>query len=174
MRAAGLLEERAEKEVTDSRAILAGAAARLPRAFDVRYRHPILPGDHFRMQPGFENFDQIEPGQLLARGDGAEIRSRWDARILMPLYQPLGNDGFFVVREFRPMWLGVSALLRRLRLDRIVHWLPGIKRHPERADTLVVDRKVARWRSLELLHLLGFRRKRIVGNVLLVSRRKHS
>jgi len=81
-------------------------------------------------------------------------------------------DGFFVVREFRTEWLKLSALLRHLRLDSIAHWLPGVTRHPRRPDTLVVDRKVALWYSMETLHLLGFRRMRQVGGVLLVSRRR--
>ena len=43
----------------------------------------------------------------------------------MPLYQPQGDDGFFVMREFRPFWLRVSSLLRRARADLLFRLLPA-------------------------------------------------
>ena len=170
----GILERRSDPNVLGSAARLAQAADSLPRILEVLYRHPVSKQDAFRMEPGFLNFQPIQPAQLLARDRTGEIRSRWQGRILMPLYQELGEDGFFVVREFKPGWLKISSLLRRLRLDAIAHWLPGISRHPTRPDTFVVDRKIARWFTTELLHLLGFRKRRAVGDVLLVSRRRHS
>ncbi len=172
--ASGLIDAGAVDRVGESRDLLSRATRSIPRALEVRYRHPILPGDSFRMEPGFANFDPVSPGQLLARDRSGPVRSRWQGQILMPLYQELGNDGFFIVRRFRPVWLWLSAALRRARLDAIPHWLPGVSRHPTRPDTLVVDRKVARWFALESLHLLGFRRKRTRGDLLMVSRRMPS
>ncbi len=169
--AAGLIDERDTPEVSRSREILAAATARVPRIMDVRYRHPVLNGDAFKMKLGFENFDPVTSGQLLARDQNGDIHSRWQGRVLMPLYQEQGNDGFFIVREFRPEWLKLSAALRYLRLDAIVHWLPGVSRHPTRPETLVVERKLLRRYSMDVLHLLGFRRVRSVGGVLMVSRR---
>lgn len=157
----------------EARTLLRHSAGSMPRVLEVLFRHPVSADDEFRMEPGFVNLQRIQVGQLLARDRNGEIHSSWNARLLMPLYQELGNDGFFVVREFTPLWLKISALLRHLRLDAIVHWLPGIAKHPNRPDTLVVDRRVARWRSLELLHLLGFRKRRSLGGLLLVSRRRH-
>ena len=72
---------------------------------------------------------------------------------------------------FRPFWLRLSAQLRALGVDRYVHWLPGVRRHPEHADSLVVNRRVARWYALQLLHLLGFRREIEAGDTLVVQRR---
>ncbi len=170
--AAGLIQEHNAPRVRRSREILARTASSLPRVMEVYYRQPILPDDDFRMEPGFDNFDRIAPGRLLARNRSGEIRSRWYGRLLMPLYQQQGSDGFFVVRELRTEWLALSAVLRRLHIDAIVHWLPGVTRHPTRPETLVVDRRVARWYSVEVLHLLGFRRRRSIGGVLMVSRRR--
>ncbi len=167
---AGLLGED-DARVARSQSVLTRNAASVPRFLEVRYRHVVSPVDRFEMEPGFDSFDIVRPGQLLGRDRDGEIRSRWNARILMPLYQELGDDGFFIIREFKPIWLRVSALLRYLRADAVVHWLPGISRHPTRPDTLIVDRRIARWYSLDLLHLIGYRRKRAFGKALLVSRR---
>jgi succinylglutamate desuccinylase len=170
---AGLLEED-DARVERSLSVLADSAEFAPRFLEVRYRHAISTVDRFEMEPGFESFDTIRPGQLLGHDRNGEIRSRWNGMILMPLYQELGDDGFFIVREFKPVWLRISALLRYLRADAIVHWFPGVSHHPTRPDTLIVDRRIARWYSLELLHLIGYRRKRAFGKALLVSRRGHS
>lgn len=67
------------------------------KTFKILYRHELKKSDSFEMQPGFENFSKIKKGQLLAMENGAEIRSSWDAYIFMPLYQPLGDDGFFII-----------------------------------------------------------------------------
>jgi hypothetical protein len=78
-----------------------------------------------------------------------------------------------LVREVKPFWLNVAAGMRQLRLERVLPWLPGIRRHPERPETLIVDPKIARWFVVELFHLLGFRRQRSEGGKLIVSRRPH-
>ena len=69
------------------------------KTFKIIYRHGLEDDNEFKMEPGFKNFEEISKGQLLAVQDGKEIRSEWDARIFMPLYQSQGNDGFFVIRE---------------------------------------------------------------------------
>lgn len=172
--AAGLVDGGRHPRVRAATRHLAAQVRGLPSALEVLYRHPVTEGDGFAMRPGFENFARIDKGQVLASDDEGEIRSRWDARLLMPLYQRLGDDGFFVVREFSRFWLAISRALRRLGADRIVHWLPGVSRHPSRPDTRVIDRRIARWRTLQVLHLLGFRRHRQLGEILLVSRRESS
>ena len=69
------------------------------KTFKIIHRHGLEEVSEFKMQPGFKNFEKISEGQLLATQDGEELRSRWNARIFMPLYQSQGNDGFFVVQE---------------------------------------------------------------------------
>ena len=68
----------------------------LPRFLSVKYRHPVSDGDEFLMKPGFSNFDPVEAGQLLAWDKRGEIRAPLSGRILMPLYQGQGTDGFFL------------------------------------------------------------------------------
>ena len=91
----------------------------------------------------------------------------------MPLYQEQGNDGFFVVREFRTFWLRFSTHLRRAGADRFVHLMPGVRRLKGREHALLVNRGVAKWFALQFLHLLGFRKLRARGSRLLVTRRHH-
>ena len=69
------------------------------KTFEILYRHGLEDSDVFEMQPGYENFQKIEKGELLAKQNGKEVLSEWDAYIFMPLYQSQGNDGFFVVQE---------------------------------------------------------------------------
>lgn len=153
--------------------VLGRVAASMPRVFEILHRHSITTGDGFEMEPGFRNLDRVSPGQLLARDRHGEIRSRWSGWMVMPLYQRLGSDGFFIGRPVLPIWMWLSSALRRLRLHTLVHWLPGVRHHPERPDTLVVDRRVARWLAMDVLHLLGYRKVRALGQLLLVSRRRH-
>lgn len=168
----GLLREEDLKGVADARKLLRGDTRRLPRVLEMRYRHPVDDHDGFRMEPGYENFQRVRRGEPLARDRDGEVVAPESARILMPLYQAQGHDGFFVVREFRPFWLHLSTGLRRLHLASVVHWLPGIRKLPERDDALVVDQRIARWYALQLLHLLGFRKHLEHGDELVVVRRR--
>ena len=71
----------------------------LPHAIEVYHRHGIVPEDDFRMAPGFANLQSIRRGTLLARDRRGEIRADEDCLLVMPLYQGLGDDGFFLGRE---------------------------------------------------------------------------
>ena len=69
------------------------------KTFEIIHRHEIMPDDDFKMKPGFDNFQKISKGELLAHNNGSELKSTWDAYIFMPLYQGQGNDGFFVIQK---------------------------------------------------------------------------
>ena len=71
----------------------------LPGQVTVLHRHKISEGDYFHMKPGYKNFHKIENGEILAKDKNGEIRSPFDGLIFMPLYQNIGNDGFFIVQE---------------------------------------------------------------------------
>lgn len=143
------------------------------RIIEVRYRHAITPEDEFLMNPGFENFDNIRRGQILAQDRKGQIRAPESGLLLMPLYQRQGADGFFIGREVAPFWLWLSKLLRKLRIGSFVHFLPGVRRMPADAESLLVNTRVARFLPLQIFHLLGFRKRRWRGNQLIVSRRRH-
>jgi len=78
---------------------LSQLGAGLPASYEVIYRYEIGEDEDFKMNPGYVNFQKISKGEILARSDGRNIVSEWDARIFMPLYQAEGKDGFFIVQE---------------------------------------------------------------------------
>ncbi len=169
---AQMIREEDAPEVAKARAILAESSRELPPVVEVRYRHPIVEGDGFQMKPGYRNFQAVRAGEVLAHDNNGPIRCPEDGFILLPFYQGLGNDGFFIGREVKVGWLRVSSVLRRMRLDALVHWLPGVSRHPTMKDNLVINQSRAKWYALEIFHLLGFRKRRVEGDRLIVGRRK--
>ena len=172
IRGAGLFGDRALPEADEAHRHLSAGFGSLPRVLEMRYRHPIEPFDGYVTRPGLANFQTVAAGEVLADDRHGQVVSPEDGRLLMPLYQDQGEDGFFVIREFSRLWLRVSEILRRLRVGRIVHWLPGVYRDPGLPGALVADRRVARWYALELFHLLGYRRHLEEGNRLVVVQRK--
>lgn len=78
---------------------LTADALGLPEILDVFYRHPVQADDQFEMEPGYFNFDFVRMGEILGHDKHGLIRAPQDARILMPLYQGQGNDGFFLGTE---------------------------------------------------------------------------
>lgn len=144
---------------------------RRPRVAEMRYRHPVEVGDGFQMEPGYSNFQPVAEGQLLAHDRRGPVTAPHAGRLLMPLYQSLGSDGYFLIRRVRPVWLRLSAFLRRWELSGLLPWLPGVHRTREGSEILVVDRGVARWLALEFFHLLGFRKVRERGRLLVLTRR---
>lgn len=141
--------------------------------FEVRYRHAIDLESDFEMRPGFNNFDPVRKGDVLARDKNGEVTAIESGSLLMPLYQKLGEDGFFIGRRISPFWLWLSGVLRGVGVQRVIHILPGVVRDPNDAATLIINTRVARLFPLQIFHLLGFRRRRWAGNKLVVSRRKH-
>lgn len=153
------------------RAHLRRATAGAPPIVEIVHRHAITAADRFVMAPGFVNFQAVKKGDLLAHDKNGELRAEQDCRMLLPLYQALGDDGYFLARPVRRFWLGVARRLRWLGLDRVVHWLPGVRRDPADPLTILVNPLVARWFVTEIFHLLGFRRLRQRGQRLAFSRR---
>ncbi len=97
LRAAGCLRP----EDVDSRheRMLRAFSEPLPKVTRLRHVHHIRPGDTFGMRPGYVNFQPIRRGEHLADDASGPVLAPEDGLILMPLYQPIGSDGFFVVQE---------------------------------------------------------------------------
>lgn len=71
----------------------------LPRSvYEIYFRYEIKKDEKFVMKPGFTNFQRIHKGELLAESNEQPIRSPHRSIIFMPLYQPQGDDGFFMIR----------------------------------------------------------------------------
>lgn len=86
--------------VEESHEILKRASVEMPHHLDVIYRHPIRREDEFQMEIGFKNFDRVSKGQPIAKDRNGMVFAPHSGRILMPLYQHQGNDGFFIVKDF--------------------------------------------------------------------------
>jgi len=153
---------------------LSDATRELPRIMEVRHRHEVRDGDGFRMRPGFDNFQKIRAGEIVAEDARGPIAAPEGGRMFLPLYQKWGDDGYFVVREIKPFWLKVSAALRELHLDRAAPLLPFVRKHPDRAGALIVHPFAARDSVIGLLHLLGFRKRVEDGTVLMIRRKDDS
>ena len=143
------------------------------RIFEVRYRHAITSNDDFEMKAGFDNFDPVKRGEVIGSDKKGSVTAGETGLLLMPLYQKLGEDGFFIGREIARTWLWLSGILRNIGFQKIVHFLPGVRRDPNDPATLIVNTRVASLFPLQIFHLLGFRRRRWSNNMLVVSRRRH-
>jgi len=169
---AGLLPERLVPEVIEARELLRRESGHLPRALEMRYKHDVNQGDAFAMSPGYANFHGVSEGQVVAHDRAGDIVATEDGRLLMPLYQEQGEDGFFLVRKFSPFWMTVSVMLRRAGVASFAHWLPGVQRAEATEDEVVVDKRVARFFARQLFHLLGFRQLEDAGDRLVMRRRR--
>ena len=169
---AGLLSREDTPEYERSLVLLAARSGGT-RIVEVRHRHAISPDDEFKMEPAFENFQTVKRGQVLARDNKGPIKAIESGMVLLPLYQRLGDDGFFLGRTVKPFWLKLSALLRRMKVGDYVHLLPGVRRQTMDSSSLTVDTRIARILPLQVFHLLGFRKLRWAKNVLIVNRRRY-
>ncbi len=175
--AAGMLEEAHVPGLEEHRRVLREATRGMPGVVEMRYRYGIEPNEQFRMEPGFRNFDPVERGQLMAWSAPREGRPEEPVYapqtgiLLLPRYQGQGADGFFVARRVRPVWLELSARLRRLGAERFLSWLPGVRALRKDGRALAVDRRVARFLAVQIFHLFGYRRRRSVGSQIVFSRR---
>ncbi len=182
--AAGFLDEQDVSDLEARRQRLRGTAWGLPEYCEIRFRYKVPEGTKFEMIPGYTNFHLVSRGMHLAdvsRPDTKdesgeeqvvkEVRCPHDGQLIMPRYQGQGNDGFFIGNEI-PLWaLRLSAAVRRLRLGPLLRALPGVSRDRSRARGLVIDKRIARWRTVEILHLFGYRRCAREGENLYFLRR---
>ena len=171
LEAAGLLPRPLRSRAERARELLRESRGEAPQLVEVLYRHRISEEDRFRMKPGYRSFAAVDEGEELAADKSGAVRSPRAARILMPLYQPLGDDGFFLAVPVPRFWFELSATLRRMRVDRVLAHLPGIRPYGDRPDTFLVSRRVARFLVPQLFHLLGYKRVDRGAKHLLYTRR---
>ncbi|HED09364.1 MAG TPA: aspartoacylase [Caldithrix abyssi] len=151
---------------------LAGQSNDGKHVFEIRFRYHRSAHENFIMRPGFVNFQKIKKGEILAENDKGAIHACEGGRIFLPLYQKQGEDGFFIIREINPFWLKVSARLRRYNVDRLLRFFPGITIDPAQPQRFKINRKIARWKVVDLFHLLGYRREKTTERYHYFIRRK--
>lgn len=129
--------------------------------YEVIHLHRIQQNDVFKMINGFKSFQPIKKGVLLAESNGEKIKSEKKGILFMPLYQEIGEDGFFIIRKVKPIFLRLSAILRKTKADNLLVLLPGIHWEDKRKHVLKVDLKIARFYVKQIFHLFGFRSKQV-------------
>ena len=140
--------------------------------YEIIYHYKIKEDEDFLMNPGFFNFQKVKRRQELATSEGEMVHAQKKGRMLMPRYQKLGDDGFFIIREIRPFYLRLSSTLRKIRLDHLLPILPGVSWLSKKRDTLIVNRKVAWLFAKQFFHLMGYRSKRLDKTHLVVKNRE--
>jgi predicted deacylase len=166
---AGLIAFDAVPEVKTSAALLRQRRGALPPYLEVISRHAISADDAFRMEPGFKNLNPATSGQLIARDRRGEIRAPKDGLVILPLYQGLGNDGFFWGRAVSRARMRTADILRVLKVDRLLGLLPGVLRDPSHPSRFIV-REVAQHYPRDMFHAFGYRRVRTREGKLTVER----
>ncbi len=170
MEQAGLVEKGSTPELGRSRGVLEEKRGDLPPWLEVVSRHAITAKDEFRMEPGFRCLDHAVKGQLLARDRNGEIRAKSDGMVILPLYQGLGDDGFFWGRKVSRARLATSSVLRHMHLDKLLAALPGVTRDVGHPSRFIVDTHVASVYPLDVFHMFGYRKVREDGERLTVER----
>lgn len=166
---AGIIPAGSLPELARSYALLRERRGDLPPFLEVVSRHAISEADAFKMEPGFKNLNPASEGQLLAHDVRGEIRAPKDGLVILPLYQGLGNDGFFWGRAVSGVRLRTAEILRRLHVDRLLGLLPGVAKDPLNPSRFIV-REVARNYPRDMFHAFGYRRVRTREGQLTIER----
>jgi hypothetical protein len=141
------------------------------KVYEIRFRYGIKAQELFKMRPDFLNFQPIQKKQPLACNQWGEITAPEKGYIFMPLYQPQGNDGFFIIQPIASFWLKVSYVLRKINLIRWIALLPGV--YTRQNESYLLNTQIARFLGLELFHLLGFRQVRKRKKYIWVKKRPY-
>jgi predicted deacylase len=168
MAEAGLIAFDAMPEIRLATELLRERRGELPAYLEVLSRHAISAEDAFRMEPGFKNLNPATEGQLLAHDRKGEIRAPKDGLVILPLYQGLGNDGFFWGRAVSSARMRTAEILRLLHVDRLLGLLPGVAKDPDHPSRYIV-REAGRY-SRDVFQAFGYRRVRTREGRLTVER----
>jgi predicted deacylase len=162
-------------EIRKSRKVLQESARETCCFYEIFLRYRIKEDEAFEMAPGFVNFQRVYEGQQLGTSNGQPILADRDARVFMPLYQGLGEDGFFAIRGVPKFVMLLSKWLRNLKVDHWMTILPGISWSGPSHTAMIVDRKIARFLTREIFHLMGYRvQKRGKGHFVMFNREARS
>ncbi len=139
--------------------------------YEIASRYAIRDDESFKMKPGYLNFQKVKRGDILAASNGKPVIAEQDFRIFMPLYQPQGHDGYFGVRPVPGILLRLSVIMRRLRLDRLISLLPGVRWADKKRTSLIVNRKIARFFTRDIFHIMGYRSRELTKHHLIMKNR---
>lgn len=153
----GCLAEEDIPEFKDYTAILKTASHGKETIYEVTGSYIVDRDENFKMVPGFDSFEHIAKGTLLAKSNGNPVKAKKKTVLFMPLYQAQGSEGFFTIRQIPKFFLKLSAWLRNAGMDTLLTLLPGVSWETPNKETLLVNIRVARFLTKPLFHLLGYR-----------------
>lgn len=154
---AGVLEKDQVPYFEQAYSQLSESALNKSDFYEVTYRHVLQPTDKFKMIPGFENFQNVPKGQLLAWQNEKKIIAKKNILLFMPLYQEQGGEGFFLINKISKWALASSIAFRKIKMDNLLVYLPGISWQSPEKKALLVNLTVARFFAKSFFHLLGYR-----------------
>lgn len=137
--------------------------------YEVSYHKIVDDPTKFEMKRGFQNFDRIKKGMPLAKENGELIEAPVSGRIFMPLYQKKGHDGFLIINEVSPVWLKLSAYLRKSFVHKLLRFLPGV--YIENEHAFRIDLTIAKYLVKDIFHLFGYRVVRTGEHTVICYRR---
>ena len=140
--------------------------------FEVVYLHKIKKDERFKMLNGFKSFELVKKGTKLAMSNSVEIAAPYNGSLFMPLYQKRGAEGFFIIQPIKLFFLKLSAVLRRIKTDTLLAWLPGISWVNKTEGILQVNLTVAQFFAKPLFHLLGYRNRQITSTHIRLNNRE--
>lgn len=97
MKAINMVDKKHVENIHDK--ILTEYSKDLPNVSSLIYKHEIGAEDTFTMKPNYLSFQKIKKGEHLAEQNGQKVLAPFGGRILMPLYQKLGSEGFYIVQD---------------------------------------------------------------------------
>jgi hypothetical protein len=152
--------------------LLAKTTGDINHSYEIYFHYSLKEHEIFKMLPGFYNFQRIKQHEHLANSNEGTVYARKSGRIFMPLYQAKGSDGFFLIRKIHPIFLKLSAFLRKYRLDKLLVWLPGVSWEDKSRSALIVNRHIARFFAKQIFHLFGYRSVEVSRNSYLMHNRE--
>lgn len=147
-------------------------AANLFNVFEVIYLYKLKDRDTFKMHDGFQSFQSLKKGTMLAINNKEEIMAPYSGRIFMPLYQKKGAEGFFIIKPIHTFFLKLSSSLRRIKTDSVLALLPGVSWVNKKQGILQVNLKIAKFFAKSFFHLLGYRNRQITETHLRLNNRE--
>lgn len=139
--------------------------------FEIVYKYTLSENENFKMHKGFHNFEVIAKNQGLAQSNGKDIKANIDGLIFMPLYQELGEDGYFILNRISSFWLYASIFARTIKINHFLRIIPGVRIDQNSKYGLIVNPKIARFLAKDIFHLLGYRKKIFKNGKLYFTKR---
>ncbi|MGF1555801.1 succinylglutamate desuccinylase/aspartoacylase family protein [Paucihalobacter sp.] len=140
--------------------------------YEVTYRHKIEDGEIFKMKPGFKSFELVDKHTEIATSNHKIIKLKNKETLFMPLYQKIGEDGYYLIKPISPFILRCSAALRKFKFDNLLVCLPGVSWFDKPNGVLIANTKITKVLAKQLFHLLGYRSRQISENQIKLTNRE--